>query len=61
MDVSERPQRPPVDRAYILAHSLKEAACAPLELAAAAFAGLGPLFARPNVSQHMCRQASACR
>ena len=51
MDASQGPQKTPVDdRADILSHSLREAACAPLELAAAAFAGLGALFARPNVS-----------
>ena len=34
----------------VLLHSLKEASCAPLELAAAAFAGLGSVLAQSNVS-----------
>ena len=33
----------------VLLHSLKEASCAPLELATAAFAGLGLLLARSKV------------
>ena len=33
----------------VLLHSLKEASCAPLELAAAAFAGLGSVLAQDNV------------
>jgi hypothetical protein len=33
----------------VLLHSLKEASCAPLELAAAAFAGLGSVLSQSNV------------
>jgi hypothetical protein len=50
---------PPVDHGDVLLHSLKEASCAPLEVAAAAFAGLGSLFASPNVSTS--EHAGACQ
>jgi hypothetical protein len=42
--------RAPLDRGNVLQRSLKEASCAPLELAAAAFSGLRSLFAGPDVS-----------
>jgi hypothetical protein len=39
----------PLQLGDVLLHSLKEASCAPLELAAAALAGLGSLLARSKV------------
>ena len=49
-DTMNASDKPLVDLGDILSHSLNEASCAPLELAAAAFARLGSLFADPNVS-----------
>ena len=42
---------------HVLWHSLEEASCAPLDLAAAAFAGLGWLLAQSDVSLIMLMRA----
>ena len=44
---------------HVMWHSLEEASCAPLDLAAAAFAGLGSLLAQSDVSPIMLMYASS--